>query len=446
MNIYKLSFRNMSSRPLSTLLSLILLVLGVGMISLLLQVSKHVEEQMENNIKGIDMVIGAKGSPLQLILSAVYHIDVPTGNIPLEAAEQIRNNRFVEKGIPLSYGDSYNGFRIVGTNHEYPELYGGKVALGKLWQEPFEVTIGITVAQNLSLKLGDTFAGSHGLVAGGISHKDQQYKVVGILNYSNSVLDRLILTATESVWEIHHHEEDNIASKKKQKNHHSHGNEQEHDEHNDHLANADAEIHNEDESHHNDKLEEEHHEKAHQADREITAMLINFRSPIGVIQVPRMVNANTNMQAAVPLYEIRRLFSLMGVGIEMLSSIAIIIMGVSGLSVFISLYNALKNRQYEMVLMRSYGASRWYLVWHVVLEGLMLTTLGFILGIAFSRVGLFAISKLVQANYHYSFSNWNWLAEEGWLLASSLSIGLLAAILPAIRAFNLNISKTLSHA
>ena len=91
MNIFKLSIKNIISKPLSSLLSLALLVFGIGIISLLLQLNSLIKTQMDNNLKGIDMVVGAKGSPLQLILSAVYHIDSPTGNISVEDDEKIKN-------------------------------------------------------------------------------------------------------------------------------------------------------------------------------------------------------------------------------------------------------------------------------------------------------------------------------------------------------------------
>jgi putative ABC transport system permease protein len=412
MNIFRLSLRNMTSRPLGTALSLVLLTLGVGMIALLLQVMRHVQQQMENNVRGIDMVVGAKGSPLQLILSAVYHIDAPTGNISRQEAEQLRKNRLVASGIPLSYGDSHRGYRIVGTSHQYPELYQAQVASGRLWQEPFEVTVGATVANKLNLNLNDRFEGAHGLTERGQTHEEHAYQVVGIFDYSNSVLDQLILTATESVWEAHHHEEEATATSPKN------------------------------ESHTHEEGEDYGHEEA----REITALLVKFRSPMGMIQLPRRVNEDTNMQAAVPAYEISRLFSLMGVGVDTLSTIALVIMAVSGLSVFISLYNALKDRQYEMALMRTYGASRWQLVGLVLQEGLLLTLIGFLLGIVVSRLGLWLLSGLMEANYHYSFSAWGWMAEEWWLLASALAIGLLASLLPAIRVFRINISKILADA
>ena len=93
MNIFKLSLKNIFNKPLSSTISLALLILGIGIISLLLQLNTLIKDQMDNNLKGIDMVVGAKGSPLQLILSSVYHIDSPTGNISLEEAEKISNNR-----------------------------------------------------------------------------------------------------------------------------------------------------------------------------------------------------------------------------------------------------------------------------------------------------------------------------------------------------------------
>ncbi len=471
MNIFRLSIRNMTSRPLSTTLSLVLLTFGVGMIALLLQVNQHIQEQMENNVRGVDMVVGAKGSPLQLILSAVYHIDAPTGNISLQEATQLQKNRLVESGIPLSFGDSYQGFRIVGTDHQYPEQYNASIAEGRLWEKAFEVNIGATVAFSLNLKVGDQFAGSHGLVEGGEAHEDQKYEVVGIFANSNSVLDQLILTPTESVWESHHHEdhddEDHSEEERhddeneeeaghdleegdehahEEDNHNHEEGEHDHEEESHHEHNEDDHEHEEGEEHDHEEEHEDHDEAGqdHDEEKEITAMLIKFRNPLGIVQLPRMVNENTNMQAAVPAYEINRLFGLMGVGIDTLSAIALLIMAVSGLSVFVSLYNALKDRQYEMALMRTYGATRWQLVWLVIQEALLLTTIGFLFGILLSRIGLWLVSGLMDASFHYSFSGWKWIAGEWWLLAIALAIGFFAALLPAIRVFNIDISKTLA--
>lgn len=417
MNIFKLSYRNMMSRPLSTVLCLILLALGVGMISLLMQVNDHIQRQMENNVRGIDMVVGAKGSPLQLILSAIYHIDVPTGNISLHEVEQLQKHRLVASCIPLAYGDSYQGYRIVGTTFDYPKLYDASIANGRLWQEPLEVVIGTKVATHQALTVGDTFISSHGLDDGGESHDEHHYTVVGVLNHSHSVLDQLILTATESIWQVHDHEDDTRRPPSHSERVHMHETDEE------------------------NPVEEEG-----ESEREITAVLIQFRNPMAVVRLPRMVNENTNMQAAVPRYEIDRLFGLMGVGADTLGIIALVIMAVSGLSVFISLYIALQDRRYEMALMRAYGSTRWQLAWLVLQEGLLLTLMGFLLGVFSSRIGLWFISVLLEVNFHYSFSGAIGLTKEGWLLLATLTVGLLASLLPAFRVFTINISKLLADA
>ena len=387
-NIIKLSVKNMVARPLGTALSVLLITLGVGMIALLIQISNQVREQLEKNVRGIDMVVGAKGSPLQLILSAVFHIDTPTGNIPQEEVEKLRRSRLVASAIPLSYGDSYQGYRIVGTEPAYPELYGASVAAGRIWQQPMEVTLGATVAQDLELKSGDTFAGSHGLGGKGEIHEAHDYRVVGVLGHTNSVLDQLILTSTESIWEVHHAEPT--------------------------------------------------------AAPEVTAVLVKFRSPMGLVQVPRFINEQTPMQAALPAFEINRLFSLMGVGIDTLNAIALVIMLVSGISVFISLYSALRDRRYEMALLRAYGASRWQLLALVLQEGLLLSLLGFALGVILSRAGLLVASKLMEEHYHYDLSGSGLRPDEWWLFVITLGVGLVASMIPAAQAASVNISRTLA--
>ena len=138
MNINKLSWRNITSSPLNTFLSLLLMTFGVGIISLLLLLNNQIKDQLNNNLRGIDMVVGAKGSPLQLILSSVYHVDNPTGNIPYLETLKLEKNPLVDLTVPLSYGDSYNGFRIVGTTKQYLKLYDTDLIKGKVWKNSME--------------------------------------------------------------------------------------------------------------------------------------------------------------------------------------------------------------------------------------------------------------------------------------------------------------------
>ena len=408
MNINKLSWRNITSSPLNTFLSLLLMTFGVGIISLLLLLNNQIKDQLNNNLRGIDMVVGAKGSPLQLILSSVYHVDNPTGNIPYLETLKLEKNPLVDLTVPLSYGDSYNGFRIVGTTKQYLKLYNTNLQEGKVWKNSMEVVLGNTVAKVNDLKLGDKFYGTHGLSDGGHIHDNFSYVIVGILKHSNSIIDNLVLTNLESVWQVHDPQEHDCTS---------------HDHH--------------------------HHDHYHPYEitdqTMITAMLVKFKNPVGLIQLPRKINETTNLQAAVPTFEINRLTNLFGFGVQTINSIALIIIIVSGFSIFISLYNSLKRRRYELALIRVHGASRWQLVRLVILEGFILSVLGTIFGLLISRIALYLIPIFIKSTSIGNLSV-GLINEELILIPISIFIGLIASLIPTIMAYNINIPKTLSDA
>ena len=402
MNIFKLSIKNIFNKPLSSLITVVLLGLGIGIISLLIQLNSLIKDQMENNLRGIDMVVGAKGSPLQLILSSVYHIDSPTGNISFKEAQKISNNKMVGSSIKLLYGDNHKGFRIVGTEKKLVELYKGKIKKGNEWNNPYEVLVGSKVYKKLKIKIGDSLISSHGLRETGPSHSEKSFKVVGLLETSNSVLDQLIITSPESIWDIHS----------------THGHEDDH------------------EGDHEDEDEDE--------DKEITAMLIKFKSPMNIIQFPRQINENTNLQAAVPSYEISRLFKLFGFGIETLTYLAYLIIIVSGFSLFINLFNSMNEKKYEMAFIRTLGASRFQLSRMIIFESFILTILGFIIGLLFSRFGVMFTSFLIDKNINYNLNTIEILNQEYWLFGLSILIGLIASIIPALQVYKMNISKILA--
>ena len=425
MNIFKLSIKNIVSKPLNSILSLALLIFGIGIISLMLQLNSLIKTQMDNNLKGIDMVVGAKGSPLQLILSAVYHIDSPTGNISVEDAKKIKNNRMVGSSIDLLYGDNYKGYRIVGTEQKFLDLYKAKIKEGRKWEDPFEVVVGSKIYSKLNINIDDELVSSHGLRETGEEHADQLFKVVGLLEPSNSVIDQLIVTSPQSIWGLH--------------DDHDHSSE-EHDEEDDHEHDEEHD-HDHDEEHDHDHDEEHDHEHD---DKEITAMLIKFKSPMNIIQFPRQINEDTNLQAAVPSYEISRLFKLFGFGIETLTYLAYLIIIVSAFSLFINLFNSMRERKYEMALIRTLGSSRRQLSMMIIFESLILTTVGFFIGLLVSRLGVMFVSSLMEESLNYNLKSFGILNEELWLLGLSIFIGLISSIIPALQVYNLNISETLA--
>jgi len=430
--IAKLAWKNIWFKPLNTVLSVILLTASVAIISLLILLQEQFEKQFSSNIDGVDVVLGAQGSPLQLILSSVYQVDAPTGNISYDDAKVWMKHPFVKSAIPLAFGDNYRGFKIVGTTPEYLEKFGAKVTSGKIFNKNLEVVVGSEIAKKLNIKVGDKFFGSHGDAAEGEVHEEFEYTVSGIASQTGKVVDNLILSNVQSVWQMHDHEQEHSEAEENpdhgEEGHiHFEGDEHEHHEHDSH----------------------DHEEKAIVSENgnEITAVLIKFKNKMGFVTWPRLVAQNTKMQAASPAVEINRLFSLFGIGLEALQYLAYGIMLISGISIFIALYNTLKERKYEFALLRVSGASRSQLLSLVLFESILLCVTGFILGTIVGRIALFLISSTTDEQYKMTFDPFAFVIEkEGILFIVTIFVGIVAALIPAIKAYRLNISKTLANA
>ncbi len=262
MNALRYVAAQLARRPLQTALSILLLALGVATLVFVLLVQNQMTRSLTRDAAGVDMVVGAKGSPLQLILSAVYHVDVPTGNVPLSAVETLRANKLVASAMPLSLGDNYRGFRIVGAERAARALRRHAGA-GRAVAGP---------AASSDRRRGRAHHRAHSgwrvlrcarLSADGPVHDDAEYRVVGVLAPTGTVLDRLLLTDLESVWFVHEGEA-------------------------------------------TDPTERE----ILMAEREVTAILVRYASPLAAAILPRQVNADPKMQAAVPANEVARLFAV----------------------------------------------------------------------------------------------------------------------------------------
>jgi len=400
MNLASLSASYLRARPLNTALSLILLALGVATIVLLVLVLSQLEERMYRDARGIDLVVGAKGSPIQLILSGIYHADAPTGNIPLEAANRLAKHRFIKKAIPLALGDGWKGYRIVGAGHDYPEHYGAKPAAGRLWEKPMEVVLGAEVAARTGVGVGASFVGFHGVTGQGEEHGAHPYQVVGVLSPTGSVLDRLVLTSIESVWKVHEEEQG---------------------------------------------PEDEADRKALEEAREVTVLLVQYASPLAAATLPRQINSQSELQAASPAYETARLFRIVGVGVEALRAFALILILAAGLSVFIALYTALEERRYDLAVMRTLGASPARLFGLLMTEGVVLVVVGALIGLALGHGLTSVLGAWLETQQYYPVTGLEWRPEELWLFGVALGVGVIAALLPAWRAYRTDVSRTLAQ-
>lgn len=399
MNIASIGFSYLRARSLSTGLNIVLLALAVAAITLLLLTAEQMEERMHIDARGIDLVVGAKGSALQIILSSVYQLDVPTGTIAWSQAQQIARKPEVKKAIPIAVADNYHGFRVVGTSPDYVAHYQAQFRDGALWRSPFEAVVGSEAAVRTRLRVGSTFAAAHGTGHQNDPVHGPLYRVAGVLSPTGTVLDHLILVDVTSVWTIHGdgHESDALVAEP--------------------------------------RLEE---------GREINALLIQYASPLTGATLPGEVNASSHMQAASPTFETARLFSVMVLGMRVLQSFSIVLILAAGLSVFIALYSALNERRNDLAIMRALGASPLQLMILLLFEGALLAAAGAALGLLLGHV-LTAMLGYALKFQQVGVTGWTWSESEGWVVAGALVVGMLAALLPAWRAHETDIAATLAR-
>ncbi len=397
MKTIALSWRYLWSRPLGAALNVLLLSLGLASITFLLLVSFQLDKAFEKDLAGIDVVVGAKGSPMQLILCGVFHIDVAPGNIPLKALKALEKNPLIASVIPLSLGDNLRGFRIVGSSHDYLTHYAATLAQGRVWDAPMQVVVGSIVAKKLGLQVGNSFVGSHGLGAGGHLHGDNPYQVVGILQPSGTVLDRLIVTDTASVWKVH---EDYSA--------------------------VDAED-----------------RKIMEDEREVTMALIHYKTPLAAMSFPRMVNTSTEMQAASPAVEISRLLNMLGIGTDVLRAFAGVLLLTAGLSVFIALWSAVRERRSDLALLRMLGAPPGKIAALLMGEALWLGVMSAALGVAGGQALTALIGWMLQLDNSLLIGGLVWPVELLWVPALACGVSLAAAILPAAGAYRVSVLELL---
>ena len=449
MNSFLLGARTVRRRPLPAILTVLLLALGIATVVVVLLFQRALEDRLGRDARGIDLVVGAKGSGLQLVLSSVFHADVPTGNVPLPELRDIARHPMVAGVIPLSLGDSYGGFRIVGTSHDYVRHYGGRLAGGRLWERPMEAVMGSRAARETGLRAGESFVGAHGL--GGVSellHGEHPFEVVGILHATGTVLDRLILTGSESVWVVHavHGGTGGAGAMP--------------------VARGLPEDSGDDAGAGEGDAQRSRVEPAGDAgaagsaagtgidtaqsglpagDGEITALLVRFRSPIAALTLPRAINAGTALQAASPAAETARLFLLIGTGLDVFRAFAAILVAASAVSLFIALWHAMHEQRYDLAVMRTLGATRGRILRFVLVQGAVLGAGGAVLGVALGHTAGWLAAQWLERARSVSVGTLGWAPQEGLVVVGAVLIALAAAAVPAVRAWRLDVVAVLAE-
>ncbi len=456
MTLSGLAFAYARRRPLATTLVVALAAIGIAIATLTLIVSSEIDGRLARDARGIDLVVGAKGSPLQLVLAGVYHADVPPGNVPYASLAALRSNPKVASAIPLAMGDSFRGFRIVGTEPVLVEHYGATLASGAMFDQPMQAVIGSDVARATGLAVGAAFAGAHGLSEGGGEHAAEAYEVVGVLAPTGGVVDRLVLTPVESVWDVHdgHHREGNGAANAKvagapaaEGRGHAIAPDGHTKARNGQAGNGDgrAKARNGQAGNGDGRAKMDGGAaRAAEPDRELTMILVRYASPIAAASLPREINQSSALVAASPAYETARLFTVFGVGLDLVRAFAAVLVGASVLLLFVALAQALEERRYDLAILRALGARRRDLIWVLMAESVSLAAAGAVLGLALGHLAAATIGSWLPAAAPLAGAAWRFVPAEGVVVALAIAGGILAACWPAWRASRLDVAATLA--
>ena len=374
------------------MMSILLMILGVTIITLSVLVNQITKNTFTKNNPNLDVVVGAKGSPLQLVLSSIHHIDIPTGNISYKNAKKIMKHPAIKFGVPISLGDNFQNYRIVGTDKKFLKLYDAELEIGSMWEKPMQSVIGSNVANFTKLKIDKFFVGSHGLIDTGDIHSEQPYKVVGILKKTGTILDNLIITSLDSVWNLHSNQ-------------------------NDILKNSDS--------------------------LEVTALLLKYKNKTSVFSFPRLINKNTNMQAASPNLEISKLFKLTGEAHKIINYLSIIIVSLSFAGILFTLLNNINERKYDLAILRTLGFTRERIFSIILIEGMTISILGSFIGLILGGIVYKCIEFFSLLGRNIVTGQLNFIYEILTIWFVILIISFLTCLIPGIKVYKQNIRNTL---
>ena len=402
MSFFAMAWRYLTFRWLVSLLTVAGISLGVALVCAVLSLRHESERALSREAGLYDLVAGGKGSPLQLVLASVYHLDSPTGNVPYADYERLRRDSRVLWAAPVGLGDNYSGYRIVGTEVQFfdlPDRNGDpffRFMEGKVFEDRFEVVLGSQVASSSGLGVGDGFFGTHGLVEvpGAEVHRDFPYRVCGILAPTGTAQDRAIFGTLESVWEIHE-TEDRL-----------------------HSAIQGTAL-----------LEG-------RKEREATAILVRLKTPGLRLWMADEIRKETDGIAAIPINEILRFQrGIVGPVQRALLAVAAAVVAVSCLTVLVTLHQAAERRRRDIAILRSIGAVRTEVAALVFTEGLLLTGGGILLGLLLGHGGLALSVGPFRDATGMVLNPWQIPSSELVALGVMAGCGAIASLFPSISCY-----------
>lgn len=395
MHEYTLIKRLLLSRPLQNLLAALVMALSIATAANVMLLAEGIHGAMVQASKPFPMLMGAKGSPNQMVLNTVFLKDQPVGNFSYTMVHELRSNPNVAQAVPLGYGDNYKGYRIVGTERELLELHGVeknaapwlKLEHGKAFSKDYEAVIGAEVAAKTGLKLGDSFTSVHGVVhnVGAKAHDYQKFTVVGILQRAHGPYDSSIIVPMTSIWNMH-----------------SHGDEK----------------------------------------QEVTAVVIVPKGYAQSMALASSYSKNHEVQIIFPSKTVIELFSIMGDLQKLLQSFSMIIMALALLIVGSSLYWFITSSRRDQAIMRALGAGESDIMQLYFKLGMTLICIGGLLGLGLGHLLFAGLGAMLQEHTGLYLAG-GFLRQELYLLGSVIFCGAVCSVVPAYLLLRRDVAENL---
>ena len=332
--MFKFAFKNMAIKKAKIVLIVVSIVISACVGILAYNISEQVDSGFKTTAAYYDMIIGPSGSSTQLAMNTMFFTDKPLGTISYEYVEQLQKDTRVNKVVPFTMGDSYNGAKIVGTTADF--LEGKELREGEMYSDKFQCVIGSAVAEKYGLSIGSTLVTSHGLTEGGHAHEGNPLTVVGILATTKTAYDNVIFTPCETVWATHDHSEEESEEAEHIKTHE----EEEAQEH----------THTSEDAHSHQESPDTHEEHG-----EVCAILVKSKSFNAYSQISAEYGENSKLLVINPSEVLREVLENvdMSTQIVYILCIIILIMNIFIISV-ITLLNMYDSKK-EIALMRLIG-------------------------------------------------------------------------------------------
>ncbi len=407
MSDFKLALAYLRSRILVTVLTVLAVSLGLALGTIVLSLSRQASDTLRNEAGFWDMVVGAKGSPLQLVLNGLYYLEAPTGNIDKKLWFKLEKDPEVSTVVPMNMGDNYHGRPIVCTlpaffNDRHPIHGNNIIASGRQFNQPFEIVVGAEVARAEAanghiLKIGDKIVSAHGWAKYDDLHSAFPYTVVGFLAPFGNSVDRAIYTDYRSSWIVHS------------------------------VPDADEPI-----------------VPGHEPSNEVTSLLVRFHHTGSRFRYRQDINLHENAMAAIPVDEIDGLDGTLMAPLQgVLLIVAYVVVFVSALFILVTLYMTIYQRRRDLSILRSLGATRLNIFSLITLEAALLSGLGVVAGWLLGHLALGAMSPFCLARYGIPLAAWQMQPVEFHIAGTVWVLGILAGLLPAIMAYRLPVADTM---